>query len=345
MTRSLKRQSGLTLVELMVATVLSLVLLSGVLLVFSANKATYRTQVGLGALQENGRYALRQISDDLRMSGYSGCLSNAAENGLSAIMVASSPPEYVSKFAGGEFVEGINDQAGTQEYDDIAMLAGTDAIEIRGLMNGVNYTAGDVAKLGDIVVLGGAAGIAVDDYLMISDCQNNDVFRATAVVRSEDDNETTISHAAGKNEVANLSEVFNVESIVGEVATRTYFVANTGRNNTRGRPITALYRFDGTNAVELVEGVEDLQVQYGEDTDVEPDFVADTFNDASDVGDWGRVMSVRLLLLVNSVEAASDKEETFVFSPRGNDRIAPADGDFRIRQEFAGTYSLRNSVF
>ena len=54
--RQLRRQAGLTLVELMVATTLSLVLLAGVLLVFQSNKATYQMQSGLGTLQENGRY-------------------------------------------------------------------------------------------------------------------------------------------------------------------------------------------------------------------------------------------------------------------------------------------------
>ena len=44
MNFQVKRQSGLTLVELMIATTLSLVLLAGVLLVFSANKTTYRMQ-------------------------------------------------------------------------------------------------------------------------------------------------------------------------------------------------------------------------------------------------------------------------------------------------------------
>ena len=61
----MKRQAGLTLVELMVATTLSLVLLAGVLLVFTANKTTYQMQNGLGTLQENGRnapYPLRKLA-------------------------------------------------------------------------------------------------------------------------------------------------------------------------------------------------------------------------------------------------------------------------------------------
>ena len=72
----LKRQAGLTLVELMVATTLSLVLLAGVL-VFTANKATYQMQNGFGTLRENGRYAIRQIAADLQLDGYGAAYHRA----------------------------------------------------------------------------------------------------------------------------------------------------------------------------------------------------------------------------------------------------------------------------
>ena len=53
-----QRQSGLTLVEIMVALVVGAVLLTGVAQIYAGSKATYRLQDSLARLQENGRFAL-----------------------------------------------------------------------------------------------------------------------------------------------------------------------------------------------------------------------------------------------------------------------------------------------
>ncbi|MCP3675342.1 MAG: pilus assembly protein PilW, partial [Gammaproteobacteria bacterium] len=65
--------SGMTLVEIMIALVLSLVLIGGIITVFIANKATFRSQEGLAQLQENGRMALSILTNDIRNAGYGGC--------------------------------------------------------------------------------------------------------------------------------------------------------------------------------------------------------------------------------------------------------------------------------
>ena len=112
MTITMTRQKGLTLVELMVATTLSLVLLAGVLLVFSANKATYQTQNGLGTLQENGRYAIQQLVADLQLAGFGGCLSPQVRDGQSSqqkarvLNLVSSSPSYLNDFTAGRFFNG-----------------------------------------------------------------------------------------------------------------------------------------------------------------------------------------------------------------------------------------------
>ncbi len=130
MSKGFKRQTGLTLVELMVATTLSLVLLAGVLVVFAANKTTYRMQNGLGTLQENGRYAMRQIVNDLQLAGFGGCLSPNLEPKPRVINLVGGSPTYLDEFAGGQFFAG--DDNGGSTYDSRAMSAGTDAVEIRG---------------------------------------------------------------------------------------------------------------------------------------------------------------------------------------------------------------------
>ncbi|MFQ5469239.1 MAG: PilW family protein [Gammaproteobacteria bacterium] len=65
-------QRGITLVELMVALVVSLILLAGVIQIFSSNQATYRLQEALSRLQENGRFAIEHLQKDIRIAGFPG---------------------------------------------------------------------------------------------------------------------------------------------------------------------------------------------------------------------------------------------------------------------------------
>jgi type IV pilus assembly protein PilW len=70
-------QKGLTMVELMVALVLSSLLTLGVIQVFIANKTSYRLQEAQARLQENARFALSVISNELRNAGHLGCASSS----------------------------------------------------------------------------------------------------------------------------------------------------------------------------------------------------------------------------------------------------------------------------
>lgn len=67
---STRYQYGLTLVEILVALVISLFLTAGVIQLFIGSKQTYRFHDALSRLQENGRLALDTMAMDIRMAGY-----------------------------------------------------------------------------------------------------------------------------------------------------------------------------------------------------------------------------------------------------------------------------------
>ncbi len=71
----MNKQSGFSLIEIMIALLIGLFLLGGILQFFSASQQTYRMQSNLARLQENGRFALDFLVHDIRMLGYWGCLS------------------------------------------------------------------------------------------------------------------------------------------------------------------------------------------------------------------------------------------------------------------------------
>ncbi len=69
----MNNQKGLTLIELLVALVISLVLMVGVIQLFISNKQSYQLTEEIARMQESARYAAHLIAKDIRMAGYTGC--------------------------------------------------------------------------------------------------------------------------------------------------------------------------------------------------------------------------------------------------------------------------------
>jgi len=65
-----QRQEGFSLVEVLVALMISLFLIAGVIQLFIGSKQSYRFYDALSRIQENGRFALEAISGDIRMADY-----------------------------------------------------------------------------------------------------------------------------------------------------------------------------------------------------------------------------------------------------------------------------------
>ncbi len=84
--RSPSLQHGVTLIELMVAMVLGLLVAGGIITVFSSTASSSKAQTQLARLQEEGRFAITRLGDDLRMANgqycnNSGGVASAAANG------------------------------------------------------------------------------------------------------------------------------------------------------------------------------------------------------------------------------------------------------------------------
>lgn len=64
---------GISLIECMLASALGIFLLFGLLEIYGSIKNTYRLQQSLARMQENGRYAIYFLNQNIRMAGYNGC--------------------------------------------------------------------------------------------------------------------------------------------------------------------------------------------------------------------------------------------------------------------------------
>jgi type IV pilus assembly protein PilW len=64
------RQSGVTLIELMVAMVLGLLIMGAVLSMFVGTKQSFNRNQNLARMQEDARFALEELTHDLSMAGF-----------------------------------------------------------------------------------------------------------------------------------------------------------------------------------------------------------------------------------------------------------------------------------
>lgn len=91
-----RAETGVTLIELLVALGIGALLILGLVEVFSASRTAYQLSTGLARTQENGRFALDVLQRDVRMAGHAGCVNDQArflpEN------ITPSRPALVSTF-------------------------------------------------------------------------------------------------------------------------------------------------------------------------------------------------------------------------------------------------------
>lgn len=335
------RQTGMTLIELMIAITLSLILLAGVLQIFIGNKQTYRVQDAMARLQENGRFAVKFITKDIRMAGFMGCASiNSIDSPPSNIadVDGDGAADTVSNFTGNGLqgwessslpVTISNTQSLTVGTTVGTVLAGTDSINVkRGSDTGVRLSGNMTTVNANIQMLASTVNgmFSADDILMITDCENSDIFAANNV--SNGATTTTIAHSNAVNIGNSLSTTYGSDAEVMSMVNTVYYIGN----NTKGTP--SLYRLEMGNAgafttQELIEGVEDMQISYGEDTD--GDRTANLYRDADSVADMRQVVSVRIALTIRSIE----------------DNVATATAtvaDNRLRRTFTTTITIRNRV-
>lgn len=338
-----KRQRGLGLIELMIAIALSLVLSGALIQAYLASRSTFQMQDSMSLLQENGRFAINYLTKEARMAGFIGCPDPASPDFENTL---SSPASGANDFPRFDAIRPIV-VATYNKYPLLAASARADSdvlIIQRGSTSAMPL--GDGGLAGQVVTVdANTAGVVNNDILLISNCARGNAFLATGIAGNAITTSTTLPQAYQEKTAA----VMALESTV-------YFVKDSGRkvgNKTDGKPIYSLWmRTRGagsggaiSDAVELVEGVEAMQVQFGINTDNDPNRTADTYVpiSAGAFTNWDQVVSIRISLLMQGVDdkAVSDgkfAQQTTTF----NGHEYAADG--RLRQVFTTTVGLRGRL-
>ncbi len=362
------RAAGFTLVEIMVAMVISLVILGGAITVLVQNQRNYRENDDFGRLQENARFAMDLITGDLRMAGFMGCARNNSANN---IKIRS---DLFNVLAGSLldisfYVDGWDDgDPGSWEAQDIGdpdgasidgfILGGTDAITVRRLRNrGVPITANMAATNDPITV--GSVPVNTGEIAAIYSCEGTDIFQVVNGTTA-----TSIVHVSGMgtpgNSTGALSKVYtqNPYYITNQAAdlpgnsAKTFVAAfdavryYIGDDN--GNPALWRQYHNGTAITRqaLIEGIENMQLLYGEDGIAGTfDGMPDSYVTADAVVNWNSVVAVKIILLVSTVDEYGTEDDDKKYDIYGTpdddgDDIQP--GGRRQRKLVSATVLLRN---
>ena len=105
-----RHQAGLSLLELLIAVTLGLLLLGGLLTVYSASSLSYRVAENTNRMQEGARHAFSIIGSQVRSAGYLGCFSGPT--GPTNLAVPSIPFTPQTYLVGHENI-GVGNHVGT----------------------------------------------------------------------------------------------------------------------------------------------------------------------------------------------------------------------------------------
>ncbi len=361
------------------AMAISMIVLLGVGSVFVTSKRTSIVQEEFARMQEGANFAFQFLTQDLRQAGYAGC--NPV---IKSMLNTSSNDTGLFDFASGIYgweADGTNpgstvtDPSTTtpsstaSDWDDHnspsvdlhstmvgSVLPGTDVIvvkstrEIPNLIPSTNTTPTSAS-----VTFGSSTGINMGQIVMLSDCEKADLF-----MNGTSPSGSALTRAAGCGgytpcnvtpSTIQWSHEYKTSTVrVLTTTSRAYFIG-VGAS---GEP--ALFRISYNQGIgaaaapeELIEGVENMQILYGEDLNATDNvFLPTRFVPMSAVTDINNVIAVRISLLMRTTRELDRPDDTRTYllagvTPATGTTINPVD-DKRMRKTFTTTVTLRNKM-
>lgn len=324
---------GFTLVELLVALAISTIILLALTIVFARNSRNQQDLEQILRQVEGARFSLDTLSEDVMHAGYFSdlnpdtlpdapvyqtpdpCAIDPADQGWNTAATPIQMPVPLQGIAAGAIVGCLTSR-----------LAGTEAVVVRRSETGPAITW--------------ANGNAGNLYIQVARCM--------------DDTQRLIAAAVP---VANPEAVFNlrrpdcatVNNALRRLTQRTYYIAscNDCAANDGIPTLKRVEMIDGVlRRTSIAEGVENLQVEYGLDTDGDgrPDTFATIGSGVIDgvaPNVWQNVVTVRLHLLTRSTQRTPGYADTRTYQ-LGPDVTLAAPNDGFKRTLLTSTVRLHN---
>lgn len=362
----MRSNAGFSLIELMIASAIGLLLLTGLALIF-VNTSEANRELQKSAQQiENGRYAIEILSSDLRLAGFYGHLHD-----MTSITAPAGMPDPCEAADTAEMLKAFwYPVQGYEGTIDAATVTSDVAPDISTTTCGGLLDAATLKPGSDVLVIRRADTNA----LATTDVATANVFYVQAGAINA---EVQLGNGAviGQNKASGGASVLllNNGAIPAPAApirrlhVRIYFVAPCsiglgagGRcNGSAGEDkIPTLKRLELTSAgtftiVPLVEGIEYLKIEYGIDdapsamnlaTGHSGDATVDRFETAPSAAEWQSVIAAKIYVLARNTEVTRGYADTkrYVLGSLATTVQTPARNDEYKRHVYGAASYLAN---
>lgn len=222
----INHDSGVTLIELMLALSLSLLLLGFVFEIVVTSERYFHLQTALQQNQESALAAIDILKSEIRQAGHIGCAKLTPDFPLYSL-------SHYSITAQNKLVSGSNNTITVRyaEYPSVALV--TPVLDGKTLC-----TNKDIP-------------MKLNDILLISDCKHAELVQIDAA----------LSHCATTRQL--LHYQFDHLAELSRFRINTYFVRKTARKDRSGVKVSSLFMSNiNGRAMELVEGINHMSLAY-----------------------------------------------------------------------------------
>ena len=361
-----KKQSAYSLVELLISIALGIILTAAVIQAYLGTKRVSEVNAGVGRVQENARFSINFLREDIKNAGYSACIGrirnklvgnsdeflshNTAVLGWNADNTRIDQTFTLTgetEASGGNW----NDASGADlpDYFNDQVIAGSDVISLKHYeILDTNIVTSD--NSGGSITTSGSHNAEDGDIMLVGNCWQTELFQqvsdsssSATILTASESGGTPGNRALPNRWLRDYSEEDTLFRYIN-----TFYYVGDGAGD-----IPSLYRFQTSkpaaaitaadvraDSQELVEGVESLQVLYGEDTN--DDLNPNRYVSADQVGVTENVVSVRIGLLLRSPDNASDINQADEHVLLDENTLNKGGADRILRYPFNSTIKLRN---
>jgi type IV pilus assembly protein PilW len=344
--RFAKKPKGFTLIEIMIAMIIGLFLMGGVLQLFNGMRESSRLQEQAAYIQENGRLGIELLAKEIRNADYWGC-TDASQVGSvinTDVSAGYDPDLHGAPGANGGGVNGTNNTG----------LNGSDTIVLRGLNSDNDIRVNKDQPQSATIQADSVGSLVRGDVVMITNCKGGDIFQVTnnPQTSGQQINHSTgggvvspgnvATYAIDGNTANNQSVCNNCLSqsyagsgvVLGSMETTTFSI-QTGASG-----IPSLFMTNTSNCTagcELVEGVENMQVLFGEDTSNNQS--VNSYLTANNVTNMENVIALKVSLLVRSNAQITESDQTLAYNG-----ATTTYTDGLLRKVYSTTVTVRNRM-
>lgn len=318
-------ETGLALVELLIAMGLGAFLSAVMSNAFLASQRAAFYDEQTARMQENGRYALRLLSSELSAAGFFG--GAASLEGLAAQTLAGDcaeerwaldvqvPLQWVNDSQPNEMPQTVDDVVYTC-LDPETIIESTDLLAIK-------RTASAASARGGVVAPGLTRSSGEIWYLIVNE--------GLAVAWEKHRPRDLRALAAS-----------NTQLDYWEAIARIFFIRSYSQDKRDSIPSLCMETLAGNSMTArcLVEGVENLQLEFGLDTNA--DGVANRYTHAPNVNELHAIVSARVHLLIRSVARIPGYRDDKSY--RLGNTVVEAPMDAYLRRVYSATVILGNRV-